>query len=186
MISRARLQLSEYQARLQAQGGTLKMQDLIPPPPAPDENAAPLLALLADQLRPGPLGGEELVNGMRLVAPGRARIAWRQAQPFDVLSRKTPPENSTWEAVEAELESQSGLQAEIRQTLSRPHLNCNLDYARGFSLLLPHLSKHKALALHLARSVTLDLHVGNLTDALADLHALLALARLQNEEPIVI
>jgi hypothetical protein len=185
-ISRARWQLSEYEARLRAQGGTLKMRDYIPPPVAPDENAAPSLALLADQIRPSSLASDEFVSGMRLVAPGRARVAWREPRPFDVLSRKTPPTNSTWEVVQAELHSQSDLLAEIRQTLARPHLNCNLDYSRGFGLLLPHLAKHKMLAQFLARAVTLDLHAGDLSAALADLRALLSLARLQSEEPIVI
>ena len=77
-----RWQLDHYRAQLRAKGVKLTVAELVPPWPAPEANAGPALAVLARDLGSGSLLPEEFVGAMRLVAPGRARAAWRQATPW--------------------------------------------------------------------------------------------------------
>lgn len=185
-ISRTRSRLAHYKAGLRAHGGIATLQELKPPPIAPEANAAPVLESLLGQLPASSPAQNDFASAMRLVAPARARVAWRQAEPLDALTQTAHPTNLTWQAAAADLQAEQPLLAAIRQALTLPHLSLELDYSQGFALLLPHLATHKALALRLARAVTVELHQGDLNAALADLRAMLSLARLQAEEPVVI
>ena len=181
-----RWQLDHYRARLRAKGVKLTVAELVPPWPAPEANAGPALAVLARDLGSGSVLPEEYVGAMRLVAPGRARVAWQQATPLDLPLKKPWHTNWTWKAVGNTLAADRDLLAEIREALARPHLDLRLDYARGFSLPVPHLDRHKALTQKLVRTVVYQLHAGELAAAADNLHALLTLAARQAEEPLVI
>ena len=181
-----RRQLADYRAQLRAKGVKLTVAEIVPPWPAPEENAGQQLALLCRNLGAAAVLPEDLVGSMRLVAPGRARVAWRQAAPFDLPLKKPAHTNWTWGMVGDTLDADLDLLAEIREVLARPHLDLGLDYFQGFSLLLPHLARHKALAQQLARTVLFQLHAGELAAVADNLHALITLAGRQSEEPLMI
>lgn len=186
VFARAGWQLAQYRAKLVAQGVKLTVPELLPPWLAPEENAGFQLEILSRDLNPGTVLPEEFVSSMRFVAPGRARVAWQQAVPLSSPVKNPAHSNWTWVQARAAVDAELDSLAQIREVLARPHLDLRLNYLQGYSLLLPHLARHKALAQLLARTVVIQLHAGDLAAAADNLHALLVLAHRQSEEPLLI
>ncbi len=185
-VDGARRRLDHYKTQLQSQGIKLSMRELNPPWVSVEENGGPYLLLLTEQLLSGVQIPEDCISTMRLVAPGRARVAWQQPIPMDLPLKASSATNLTWEWLAETLDAKSNLLAEIRETLTRPHLDFHLDFSLGFSVLLPHLAKYKGLAQYVTRTVLVQLRQGDLTSASDNLHALLRFAHLATEEPLAV
>lgn len=188
LLANARWKLASYRAQLCAQGAKLTVEELVPPSVPEEQNAGPQLEVLVAQLRDGlsTFANFTVADTMRLVAPGRARISWRQPQmPAGLYGT-----NVAWEAVATVHQTNQALLHRVRALLERPRLDLRLNYQGGFNGLSPQLTTqatvYRAVARWLARSASLTLHEGNLNAATADLHALLQLARLQAEEPLIL
>ena len=113
-------------------------------------NAAPDFIAAANRLTE--LKREFQPQRMRIVAPGKARATWQQAElPTD----KDP---NLWPIVTAHVEENRDPLAEMAAALERPEMVFNLDYTKGFNLPLPHLAKQKLAANTFANAVLMDLH----------------------------
>jgi hypothetical protein len=174
---RAKARLAAFKADLIAKGEQLAIADHVPKLPPALSNAAPDFIAAANRLTE--LKPEFQPQRMLMVAPGKARVTWRQAE------LPTDKDADIWPIVTAHVEENRDYLAEMTTALERPEMVFNLDYSKGFSLLLPHLGKHKAAATAMATSVLVDLHNEQRAAAFTNLLAATRLARL-NEEPVLI
>lgn len=176
---RRKWRLEAYKAELVKQGVEFDLAKLIPPAPPEEENAAVILQQTIYALRAAPLKEINVVEAMKMMEPGRARVEWQQAQP----DGKEKP--VTWEQLAQAVTANESLLAQIRTAVRRPHLNFKLDYDRGFGLLLPHLSKMKSVSQWFEASALLKLRAGDASGAIGELECALLLAYLQREEPLL-
>jgi hypothetical protein len=173
--------VEEYKQRLRAAGEKLEVNELIPPRVPPDQNGADLLIQAANLVNyPGILFYTNPPPAMRLVAPGKAMIGWKQPDIRD--SEGT----NSWDEADAACK-QFGVALELlRQSTALPAFDFELDYRQGAKLLLPHLIKMKHSAQFLSAASACDLHRGDFADAVTNVDTMIALVRNWNHEPILI
>ena len=174
---RAKARLAAFKVQLIVKGEKLAIADHVPKLPAALSNAAPDFIAAANRITE--LKPEFQPQRMHLVAPGRARVTWQQAElPTD----KDP---DLWPIVTTHVEDNRHLLAEMAAALERPNLVVDLDYAKGFNLLLPHLAKVKQAAVNFGLAVVVDLHTGQTGSAFTNL---LAASRVGQhfQEPLLI
>lgn len=174
---RAKARLEAYKQQLIAKGEKLAIADHVPKLPPALANAAPDFIAAASRLTD--LKPEFQPQRMRLVAPGRARVTWQQAE------LPTDKEPDLWPIVAAHVEGNRVLLAEMAIALERPEMVFDLDYSKGFSLMLPHLQKFRLAASTFAGAVVVDLHSGQTNSAFTNLLAGVSLVR-RYEEPLLI
>ena len=137
---RAKARLDAFKAVLIAKGEKLSIADHVPKLPPALSNAAPDFIAAANRLTE--LKPEFQPQRMRLVAPGRARVTWQQAE------LPTEKDTDIWPIVTAHVEENRERLTEMAVALERPEIVFNLDYSKGFNLLLPHLAKVKVDRFH--------------------------------------
>ena len=174
---RAKARLAAFKAQLIAKGEQLAIADHVPKLPPALSNAAPDFIAAASRLTE--LKPELQPQRMRLVAPGKARVTWQQAE------LPTEKEPDLWPFITAHVEDNRQLLAEMAVALERPEMVFNLDYSKGFSLLLPHLSQTRLAAKTFANAVLVDLRAGHTNEAFTNLLTSVGLAR-GFEEPLII
>ena len=174
---RAKARLAAFKAQLIAKGEKLAIADHVPKLPPALSNAAPDFIAAANRLTE--LKPELQPQRMRLVAPGKARVTWQQAE------LPTEKEPDLWPFITAHVEENRLLLAEMTGALERPEMVFNLDYSKGFNLLLPHLAKVKQSAVVFANATLVDLRADQRASAFTNLLAGARLTRLQ-EEPLLI
>jgi hypothetical protein len=106
-------------------------------------------------------------------------VAW--AQP-DVRNEKT----NTWEECQTAAAEEEELTQLLEGTIERPVLDFHLDYAEGFSLLLPHLAPLKRCAQHLSITAICDLQRGDAASAMVKIRAMLAITKGMENERLII
>ena len=174
---RAKARLAAFKAQLIAKGEKLAIADHAPKLPPALSNAAPDFISAAERLTE--LKTEFQPSRMRFVAPGRARVTWQQAE------LPTDKEPDLWPIVTAHVEENRPLLAEMATALERPEMVFNLDYSKGFNLLLPHLAKTKQAALNFANATVVDLHLGQTNSAFTNVLAASRIGQHQHE-PLMI
>jgi hypothetical protein len=175
---RAKRKVEAYRQRLRAKGEKLTTSELRPQVSAEALYGAGALLDAAGHL--GYPISSNLPPTMKIVAPGRALVAWAQPELPTMDSSNLWPELSRMVA-----ENQGQLDA-LRAALASPRLMFDLDYSREANLQLGYLSTLKQAAQWLSAAAVLDLHEGRLTNAWADVMALSALAAHSPEEPVMI
>ncbi|KAF0170370.1 MAG: Uncharacterized protein FD161_4674 [Limisphaerales bacterium] len=174
---RAKARLAAFKADLIAKGEKLAIADHVPKLPPALSNAAPDFLAAANRLTE--LKAEWQPARMRMVAPGKARVTWQQAE------LPTDKDMDIWPIVTAHVEDNRHLLTEMAVALERPEMVFNLDYTKGFSLLLPHLSKVKRAASALALGATVDLRSDQTNSAFTNLLAAALLCQ-RYQEPLLI
>ena len=172
---RGRIALAHYQKQLRAKQERLTVSELVPLYPA-RENAFEEFVLAAKQLRQGAVVSMSSPTTMQLVAPGRARVICGQ-NVFWIRGL-----TNSWLRLAKDLERNQEPLDQVRATLKQPGWHARLDYARGFEMDLSHLSRYREAAQWLNAATLFELHNGDLPQALDNLLALAALARLQEDE----
>ncbi len=174
---RAKARLAAFKAQLIAKGEKLAIADHVPKLPPALSNAAPDFIAAANRLTE--LKPEFQPQRMRLIAPGKARVTWQQPE------LPTDKEPDLWPFVTAHVEDNRDRLAEMATALERPEMVFDLDYPKGFSLLIPHLQKLRLAALQLSFACVVDLHGGQTNSAFTNVLAAVRVGqRLQ--EPLLI
>jgi hypothetical protein len=175
---RAKGRLERYKKELRVRGEKLSPAELAPALVSARcengrlfVNAAARLPRLPDQCLP---------SFMKIVGPGRARVAWKQEK---LAGGKG---TNIWPQLREEMGKMRDSLAEIRETLEGPEFQFDLDYARGDKLLLPHLVRVKGPAQTLGAAMIVDLHNGNPAEAWANLRAVALLVGHFRDEPLLI
>lgn len=175
---RAKARLAAYKQRLKAAGEKMTVADAAPTPSLEAIQAGQDLLLASTYLVP--VSWSNLPPTMRYLGGGKAIVCWQQP----VLGEG----NSTniWPGLRAEMARNTEALENVRLVLHAPAIEYNLDYRQGAMLLLPHLARLKGIAQQLMAAAILDLHEGRVTNAMDNLLALTALARVPRDEPIMI
>ena len=175
---RAKAMAERFKAQLRAQGEKLTIVELVPLPPISVPNGA--RDFLDAQSRLTSFSYEIQPGAMKMVRPGRARIAWKQpALPADKSS-------NIWPALRAYFETNQTALADLRAALGQPVLHFQVNYQQGFSTLLPHLAKVKVASQTLSAAALTAMRDQRTDEAFANLQALVELPARYREEPFMI
>jgi len=170
-----------YKEQLRAAGEKLTIEELIPPRVPAEQNGADLLrqaAALATTSRG--IFDKNPPPAMRMIAPGKATIGWQRP---DIRNEGA---TNSWEDAYAMLEYRAGELELLQKLIERPALDFELDYKKGFKLLLPHLARLKGLAQLLSEAAICDLHRGDTSSPVTNTRAMLAIAKGWKDERLVI
>ena len=169
--------LEVYKKSLRERGEKLEINEVLPP-------AVPAASNCVDAVEEAfRMLGSRTVNTpyvMRMVAPGRAMLAWTQP---DVRGSEF---TNSWEDFTADIAADQPARELLADVLERPELDFHLDYQKGFLLLLPHLAPFKRSAQSLSAAAICDLHQGNPGLATTNLMILLGLVQADQNEHVLI
>jgi hypothetical protein len=205
---RAKLAWERYRAELVADGVKMTVEDLLPGT-IPDEENVAMAPFFAPMLPVFAHGGptrqsdwdriRETIHSAHLPA-GVNRdlgiVAFKQ-RPLDpaALQQAFRADKKFTNAVAAADSAEGLLEtlryadpqlALLREALERPHARFPISYEDNFSALLPHLAPMKGLAETLAARAGARVRVGKGAAALEDTLAILRLADVMEEEPLLI
>src|SRR6266704_2374969 len=185
---RGKWALERWKADMAAKGEKFKIEELIPPPPAPADNAFPDVLFASGRLRTSPNLTGLMPRSLRFVAPGRMIYTPSQThwKGWDSAGSGTGDTNVTWEVFADEMAALIDPLNEAKAALKKPGFDANLNYRFGFTLPMMHLMEMKRLGEALCAATLLELHRGNISAASEDLEALSALSRGQKDERLVI
>jgi len=170
-------ELEAYKKSLRDKGEKLELSEVIPPPTAPEDNAR---GAVEDAFRMIGSNNQNVPNGMRMVAPGRAMVGWSQP---DV--RNSDFTNS-WDDFGAGIASNSPAIELLQQILVRPKLDFQMDHSKGTRMLAPQLAPMKRSAQLLDAAAIYELHSGDSGAASTNIITLLALVHKDSADGLLI
>lgn len=184
---RGQVALSRYEKELRAKGEKLTLDELDLPKAPKEGNGAPSFLQVTDQLLSLTNQCPAVINGvslMKFVRPGRVKVSRLQneVQPCD----KNIDKNIHWADLANQLRQVGPILNQTKEALQQPTFVMDLDYRKGISLLLPHVSKIRTVTRALAAATLNDLHEEKLDDALKNLEAIAKLSRFSENEPLII
>jgi hypothetical protein len=188
----SRWHLGGWKSAQLAQGEKFTIPECLPPPPAQprvENRFRALMALCAARTR-NPLGSFAPPT-LLLVEPGRALSLrtlerWSPNLTRAELAANPGASNMTWALLGRELADRSGMFSEAKTLLHEPRVEAELDYYMGFNLLLPHLGPLKSLGQDLNTCALYEMRRGNLPGAIDQIKDALTVARLLENERILI
>lgn len=177
--SSSRSALQRYERELRAKGEKLTFAELTR---GRQPNAVDSHALLTNAV--AKLDGARFHPGSleqrRYARPGQVSVFWRQASlPWGQLTG--PGDRGTWEEFAAQMQAAQGTLRDIREALKQPAA----DAGPATNMLFAWRVNFDAIrtAAHWLRGATENnLHQGRLEEALQDLEAFAALARMEQDE----
>lgn len=183
--------VDRYKDQLRAAGEKLTIEELLPPRVDPEQNGARLFFEACKYLIYGGTIDSNPPPAMRMVAPGKAMIAWRQPEiiswyvPGAPTNRLSVCITNSWQELREELEHDKQALELLRQASERPQFDFELDYHSFGHFNLNYLAKIKQGALVLSPAAISDLNGGDPASAVTNLHTELALVDAWNE-PVII
>jgi hypothetical protein len=173
--------LSDYKQQLRAAGEKLLLSEVLPAWLPPEKNSASVFNQAMGFINShSNVLSRNLPAGMRPISPGKALVGWSQPA---VLDDKT---SNCWSDIETALAEYQPAFDLLHEITQRPAMYFRLDYAQGYSLLLPHLSQFRRAAMLLTAAALRDLRHNDPVAATGQVRAVLALARSLRGEPLVI
>lgn len=173
--------LAAYRQQLMAAGEKFDLAQLVPAAVTLERNGADLFlkANAAMNVTWGVLESNP-PPAMRMVAPGKGMVGWRQAE------LRGDKGTNSWEEAEAVLAGMdSGLV--LLEGLQRcDTIDFAPDYRQGFLLPLPNLANLKRATQRLNSAVLSALHRGDTETAFVRLRTMLALVRTTGDERLII
>src|ERR1035437_8200230 len=117
--------LEAYKKLLRDQGEKLSLSEVLPPPVPAESNS---VNAVEEAFRMFGSGSEKVPDAMKMVAPGKALIGWRQPEA------RGSDFTNCWEALTAEVAANQPALELLHLVLERPKLDFQLDYKRGATL----------------------------------------------------
>jgi hypothetical protein len=174
-------EVEAYKKLLRAKGEKLEINEVLPSPVPPEQNCVDAVRMAFGLIHSG--SGIQ-INQMQMVAPGKAMVGSMQpeARGWSGSSDFT----NSWEVCIAEVAPYRPAIEMLKQVFVQPKLDFQLDYQKGFSVLLPHLAEFKRAAQTLAAATACDLHAGDTGNATTNICTLLALVNANHDEATLI
>lgn len=193
--------LEAAKSKLRAAGVRLTVEDCVGPQVPEHQVAARRFTAAAQSLSGrGRLLPDSMPRAMEMVAPGKARVGWQQAElpeppggssryaallaqrygirvPASETNTPPPPPRPTWEDLAVELQACLPALREVGDATKVAEFDWNLDYSLGFEIPLPHLGSAKSAVQRLVAATLLALHQGRRDDALEFLETQLRIVR---------
>ncbi len=172
--------VAKYKQQLLSRGEHLTIAELIPPfIPAESNSASLFQGVFPIWPKAGKLIDTNPPPAMRLIGPGKAMVGASQPSLLGEGS-------NTWEEVESFLASKADDLDSLTSILERPHLDFQLNYRMGFSLLLPHLAPLKLAGQDLSAAAVTELHRGDAVSATMHIRCILGLVKGMHDERLLI
>ncbi len=169
--------VEDFKKQLRAAGEQLTIAELLPPPVPQEQNSTNLFwqAVSVFTTNRAAFATNSPVP-MLVLAPGKARVAWRQPSVcYDAWS-------NSWEEIQTSLATEKDALDLLRRIVDRPFLDFRLDYGQGLMLQMPHLSPLRLASESLSASTICDLHFGNTLSAVTNIRAMLGMVKgIENE-----
>ena len=175
-----RFAVANYVAELKAKGEPMDLAQVIPPPATPEQNGSPFITNALANLKFESVAVSNPPPAMRAILPGKAMIGWQQS---DIRSSDG---TNRWEDLGRELAAAKSELDSFQNLTNYPILDFNLDYQKGYDLPIPHLGSLKRSAQWLSASAIYSLHQGNTANACADVRVMLAIAKGETDERLII
>jgi hypothetical protein len=134
---RAKWRLESYKQQLLAQGEKLAIAELIPPMPPSELNGAVAF------LKPRALNTLNYVTPMKMVAPGKARVGWRETDPFESVEAKT----NVWSMLRPLMQAGKNSREEMREADKKGQ---SLYWAGGLDWVWPRPATAEEVALRVS------------------------------------
>ena len=158
-----RAAVNAYIAELKARSEPMELAQVIPPPVPPEKNGADTFrdadALFNDSFHADKsLLETNFVNGMRMVAPGKAMIRWQQPDIRDIDG------TNSWANVTAAVVQNAKAFALLRQIIEKPVFDFKINYEPGVADIVFtnfYLAQSKRAAQRLEAAALCDLHQGD-------------------------
>lgn len=175
-----RAAVNAYIAELKARGEPMDLAQVIPPSVPAEQNGVLFISNALAKLEYESVAGSNTPPAMRMIAPGKAMIGRQRPNiiGFDATN--------SWEDLGRELAAAKSELDSFQYLTNHPVLDFNVEYQKGFDLLLPHLAPLKRSALWLSASAVYNLHQQNPKSACTDVRAMLALVKGETDERILI
>ncbi|HVM50173.1 MAG TPA: hypothetical protein VMU04_19245 [Candidatus Acidoferrum sp.] len=175
--------LRRYLAGLHAKGEPLTYEELARNRVTNAFDSLPVITnaanVLKGNLEPGRL------DLRRYTAAGQAEVNWQQPSPLWTTSNGTQGQG-TWEEVEAQMQGAQPALQQVRAALTNPAADAGPYTVAVFTNSRIAFVAIRTVAQWLAGAAENDLHQRRLNDALQNLQALAALARMERQEPILV
>jgi len=170
-------EIDAYKKFLRDKGEKLELSEVLPPAAASDENSADSVQAAFSLMGSGI---NNIPDHMKMVAPGKALVGARQpdARGFDFTN--------SWEQFAATEEANRPTIDLLHQVLDRPKLDFNLNYQKGFRMLLPQLASLKRSVQILDAAAICELHEGDTAAATTNILAMLALVQRDYRDDLII
>lgn len=170
-------EVAAYKKFLREHGEKLEISEVLPPPVPPESNS---VAAVEEAFRLFGSSYAKLPDAMKMIAPGKALVGWRQPD-----ARGDDFTNS-WDDFSADMAADQPAIELLHQVLKRPRLDFQLDYKNGFSLLVPQLVPLRRSAQVLMGATVCDLHNGDTGAATTNILTLLELVQKNEAEGVLI
>ncbi|MDB6017755.1 MAG: hypothetical protein JWR19_2244 [Pedosphaera sp.] len=174
------------QARLKeltARGEKLSIAQLLPPPVAPEQNAANDLLALTNVIRGFTTNINDWPLGMVLATPGRATPSW-QLNSWAIDDKHS----NSWEQFDPKIQTARPLLDQLQVILIKPVIYDDFDYRKNFIdfPILQTLITAKQTVVLLSAAIKDDLHRHDLGAAATHLHSLLVLVKSLEGQKLII
>jgi hypothetical protein len=179
--TRGQAALRKYEKVLIAEGERLTLGELLAREiDAGGRDAAIQLVGASSRLQTGACLTANAPPAIRSIAPGKALVITKEAEWVSGNSQRF-----RWEDVAQDLRANRDVLDEIRAQVRTPHVRHPINY-RGFNTLLPHIAPMRAVAKWFSASALHKLRLGNVNGAIDDIETTLLLAKMFEDEPIII
>jgi hypothetical protein len=170
-----------YKKTLRDKGEKLEIKEVLPPRVPDESNGVAVVESAFSMLN---YGGDysNLPPVMKMVAPGRAMVGW--AQPYIAEPGNSGYTNS-WENAEMAAEAERPVVELLSQASSYPVADFQVDYTKGPTMPLKHLTSLRRCAQRLSATAICELHLGDSASAATNICSLLALAQSQHNERLL-
>ena len=170
-------ELEAYKKMLRAKGEKLELAEVLPPPAAPADNS---VQAVENAFKRFGTNNENILNAMKMVAPGKAMVGWRQPD-----ARGNDFTNS-WAEFGAAVELDRPAIELLHQVLDRPKLDFNLDHNKGSLLPMTNLMSMRRASRKLATAAIWELRNGDGGAAATNILTMLALVNKSAVEGLLI
>ncbi len=188
---RSKSSVERYKNQLRAQGEKLNIGDLLFPRAEPENNGAELFNKASAYFFYSEFLGSNPPPAMRMVAPGKAMVGWRQTEIVSMNSVDAPGKSgvgfatNSWKELQKELEKyQPGLDL-LHQATARPAIDFGRDYNDDHNLSVNPLMNMKRAAQLFSPAVICDLNRGDTSSAVTNLHTTLRLVNAWKEPTLI-
>ena len=177
--SASRSALRSYESVLRANGEKLTFAELSPRREANSIDSHAVITNAMAKLAEVRLN-PELLEPRKYCRPGQAIVAWRETD-LSWMNLAASGRGGTWEELGAQLRSVESTLQEIREALKKPALDGG-PYTNVFATRRVNFVAIRKAAQWLVGAAEEDLHRGRMEEALCNLEALGALARMERDE----
>ena len=173
--------LEEYKRKLRAAGEKLTIAELLPPPVPPERNNAEAFRSIMDVLkRTGDFPYSNMPPVMRMVAPGKAMVGWRQSQV------RNDDASLEWEQTDLALAPYRAALDFLPPLVEQPVLDFDVRYQQTPIPYMSHLVSIKQSVRLLSASAVFNLHEGDPASAVTNARIVLAIVKGLQDERLVI